>query len=132
MEREVAKFDGATLNSVLCTKCGLSSQSFLEERWLCADITARVDAVLGVSSRLRSWEGVCTKLTRLFCLNEAERQSGFEAGDEIVEEGDGYCIVKDSRGLLLIVVHDQDSVNLLARLKMDKKKPKIIVMDIER
>lgn len=123
MMREIAKTDNATLKEVMCTSCGFLTECFFYERWVCACIATRVESLMAKSKTLHTWNDVMTKLTRLYCLNEVERQSGFEPNDVIVEEGDGYCIVQDQRGLLLIVVHDDESINEL-KMKIPQPKPK--------
>lgn len=119
MEHEIpVKADHAlACKEALCTKCGFMTSNLTEELWICDCIATRVEEVLKRSPRLRQWSDVMEKLARLYCLNETERQSGFEAGDEILEEGDGYTLLRDRQGLLLIVVHDELGHNMFAKEK---------------
>lgn len=135
MEREIPEFDlKATCGEVLCTKCGLSTQDFRSERWVCDDVFTRVEGVFKTSQALKSWKDVMAKLSRLYCLNKYEAESGFEPDDEILERNDDYCLVKDKRGLLLIVIHNQDNQNYIDKMKDMRKasdKPRIAVVVIE-
>lgn len=130
MEKEIPKIENAICQEIMCTKCGMMAKNFVEDRWVCSDISTRVEeAVLGKSKTLLSWQDVMQKLSRLYCLNKFELESGFQAGDEIIERTDAYCLIKDSRGLLLIVVHDQENQNYIEQVRQRiQGKPIIIAL----
>lgn len=124
MEHEIStEFDPeSTCNEVLCTKCGMATEDLRNTRWVCNDIATRVDAVFKVSQWVRSWTDAMRKLARLYCLNNAETEAGFEPNDEILERTEDYALIRDARGLLLIVIHDQDTQNLIEKLRQPKAK----------
>jgi hypothetical protein len=113
---------------VVCTKCGFMTREFRAERWVCDCVFTRVGAVLKKSARIKSWMDVMEKLTRLYCLNKLETESGFEADDEILERAEDYVLIRDSQGLLLIVLHDEESHDFIDKAREKTKPAKTVVV----